>query len=974
MRTTRQFIFSFLTIRLRITATILGFSLLLGLTLWGLERSVKVKASTPPIGAESGYLYVLSECFGGCANRIFGFAVDETTGALTPLPGFPILTSGNGGNGFTSELLTIDRKNLRLFAINDGSDTVSAYTIDPSTGKLTEMSFSPINLPVNPINPNTSPVWSTIATRPSGSDSLLLIGDQGSRMASFKIAATTAAAAPGSPFGTGLANPLSTTFSQDGAFVYTGGGNSQRIAGFRIDANGVLTTLNGSAFDAVAANPAAYATDADGRLFVANRPFQQLRVFTTTPDGIPTLVSPTFSPTGLQHAGQGLVHPRGFYLVSDRFGTGVGVHQIVGKGSATSLTKVSGSPFTSGGSGVNLLALNQSGTFLFAANSNTRNITTFQVNLTTGVLDNRGTQPADTLGTQFGLFGIAYLPPRTTTMTIDAPAITCGQDGTVTVNVNSPAGNPTGDVTLTVDGGAPMTQPLIGDPSATFTIPAPALGSHALAAAFSAQNGFTAISATGTLVVNAAATTVTIDAPAISCGQDGTVVVNVSSPAGNPTGEVRLQVDGVESSQTLSGGSATFIINAPDVGTHPLVATYSAQACFASSSSLPATLSVNLSSTTATIEAPGITFGQQGSVTVRVSSPDGNPTGEVKLKVDGVERSQTLSGGSATFIINAPTVGTHTLRATFPAQGCFESKSADGTLVVRVARTGTTIDALGIVFGQNGTVIVKVVSLFARPSGNVMLRVDGGAAMTGVIADDGSATFTIPTPALGDRVLRATFPAQGGFAASVAKGVLMVTKGRPTSTHIHIPPVTLGFTSTQTALVSVKVSSIFSEPPSGEVLLTLDNRPPMTQTLTNGSATFNIVVPAAGPHFLRADFPAQAGFAGSHSPLVPLILRGTVSQETTTTINAPAVTFGEKGRVIVTVKAVGTTPSGNVSLTVGTGGTAVTKTLTVGKATFLIKRSRVGSHLLLVRFTGTAAFQSSNAIGILVVNPPTVKP
>ena len=86
-----------------------------------------------------GFLYVLNDC-NLCPNQIFGFAVDETTGALTPLTNaFPVLTGGNGTNNSRGELLAIDRNNLRLFAINDSSNTVSVFAIDPATGGLTRM-------------------------------------------------------------------------------------------------------------------------------------------------------------------------------------------------------------------------------------------------------------------------------------------------------------------------------------------------------------------------------------------------------------------------------------------------------------------------------------------------------------------------------------------------------------------------------------------------------------------------------------------------------------------------------------------------------------------------------------------------------------------------------------------------------------------------------------------------------------------
>jgi FtsP/CotA-like multicopper oxidase with cupredoxin domain len=152
-----------------------------------------------------------------------------------------------------------------------------------------------------------------------------------------------------------------------------------------------------------------------------------------------------------------------------------------------------------------------------------------------------------------------------TTTAIQAPAITYGQDGLVTVTVTSAGATVTGNVTLTVDGGAPITQALSGG-SAAFTVVLPAVGNHALVANFAAQNGFAASNATGTLVVNPAALAVTASSATIAYGTPvptitptysgfvGTDTVanavttpatcSVAVPAGNPVGTYTTQCSG----------------------------------------------------------------------------------------------------------------------------------------------------------------------------------------------------------------------------------------------------------------------------------------------------------------------------------------------------------------------------------------------------------------------------------------------
>ena len=73
------------------------------------------------------------------------------------------------------------------------------------------------------------------------------------------------------------------------------------------------------------------------------------------------------------------------------------------------------------------------------------------------------------------------------------------------------------------------------------------------------------------------ATSTTVSAPAITYGGNGIVTVTVapSSAAGN----VSLAVDGgAPLTQPLSNGVATFVLIAPNAGTHSLAASYPASA------------------------------------------------------------------------------------------------------------------------------------------------------------------------------------------------------------------------------------------------------------------------------------------------------------------------------------------------------------------------------------------------------------
>ena len=96
--------------------------------------------STYTPGGGDGLLYALNDDSSG--SFVYGFRVNEATGALTALAGFPVAAQSGGINSIVSERMVADQANLRLYVVNDGSNTVSAYSISSTTGALTPMPFS----------------------------------------------------------------------------------------------------------------------------------------------------------------------------------------------------------------------------------------------------------------------------------------------------------------------------------------------------------------------------------------------------------------------------------------------------------------------------------------------------------------------------------------------------------------------------------------------------------------------------------------------------------------------------------------------------------------------------------------------------------------------------------------------------------------------------------------------------------------
>src|SRR5262249_10257806 len=80
----------------------------------------------------------------------------------------------------------------------------------------------------------------------------------------------------------------------------------------------------------------------------------------------------------------------------------------------------------------------------------------------------------------------------------------------------------------------------------------------------------------------------------------------------------------------------------------------------------------------------------------------------------------------------------------------------------------------------------------------------------------------------------------------------------PTATSIGAPTITYN----ANGFVTVTVASAAGTP-TGNVKLTVDNAPPLSAALNNGTALFMIPSPKAGDHPLTASYAAQGNFAAS---------------------------------------------------------------------------------------------------------------
>jgi 6-phosphogluconolactonase (cycloisomerase 2 family) len=167
------------------------------------------------------------------SNDVSAFAVDITTGALTAVPGSPFPA------GTDPQAMAL--YGSLLFVANAGSDNVSAYSIDLPTGALTALPGSPVAVGKSPT--------SIVVDSDNG---IVFVANHGGSNDISAFYYYDLTPLTGSPF-PAAGNPLSLAlgFWQGGMFLYTANADATNpsISGFSVDAtSGAFSPLRGSPF------------------------------------------------------------------------------------------------------------------------------------------------------------------------------------------------------------------------------------------------------------------------------------------------------------------------------------------------------------------------------------------------------------------------------------------------------------------------------------------------------------------------------------------------------------------------------------------------------------------------------------------------------------------------------------------------------------------------------------------------------
>jgi 6-phosphogluconolactonase (cycloisomerase 2 family) len=138
---------------------LVGGSILLAANATGADATISafnIDPNTAALTTLAGFPFALPSCkfiaadragrflYATAASQLFGYRIDEQTGALSALPQFPIVM------GADSDSISIDATNQFLYVSGGGVAAVMGFTLDAATGAITPMPGSPFAIGSSP--------------------------------------------------------------------------------------------------------------------------------------------------------------------------------------------------------------------------------------------------------------------------------------------------------------------------------------------------------------------------------------------------------------------------------------------------------------------------------------------------------------------------------------------------------------------------------------------------------------------------------------------------------------------------------------------------------------------------------------------------------------------------------------------------------------------------------------------------------
>ena len=500
--------------------------------------------------------------------------------------------------------------------------------------------------------------------------------------------------------------------------------------------------------------------------------------------------------------------------------------------------------------------------------------------------------------------------------------------------------NTGGNVTVKVNGTIVAENvALNSDNSITIPVKDLKAGTYPVEVTFNGNANYTDGTVSTFFVVNKAATT--LDVQVADIAVDGKEVINVTISNVNATGNVIINVDGVNYTRPIANGQANLTLDKLANGTHSVVVIYEGDANL-TGSWISKTFNVSKLSSQLTINVTNTTT--DGVETIKVNVTAG-ATGTVVITVDGINHHVEIEDGFATLVLSNLTAGIHDVHAEYLGDANYTGCEGDASFNVEKINSTVSVNVDNITVGD-----VAVINITVTPNatGNVTIKIGDEFTQTvGIV--DGVITVNVPDLTVGDKTVEVTYNGDGKYLPSNATAKFTVGK-TAAEIQLLVENVTYGEVETITILVNA----------TGNVTIEIDGMEPVVRDIVDGKVIYPVSELNAGNYTVKVTYNGNGDVNSTSAEANFTIFKA----DPIITVDVEDIIYGNVEHIIVHSNA-----EGNVTIKVngqevtivlseGEGGHAVLRAARWdvpeydGKATLDVYGLPVGNYPVEVTFNG----------------------
>lgn len=454
-------------------------------------------------------------------------------------------------------------------------------------------------------------------------------------------------------------------------------------------------------------------------------------------------------------------------------------------------------------------------------------------------------------------------------MTITIGDITIGEPLDITVAIPGA----TGEVTVVVDGDKQVLS--LVDGSATYTVPAIAIGDHSVTAVYLGDNTHDLAINTTKFTVDKLTTALNITSVEIDAGEVAEIDISVDEKA---TGKVLVKVNDKSIFAVIENGKAHLSISGLAFGTYDIAATYTGDELYAEAENNTAKVIVNALDSGLKADASDITVKQNATINVEINS---EITSDVKVVLNDKEYPVTLTNGKG--VVNIPDLadGSYTAKVIFAGNDKFAAKEVEVTFKVSKADIPGDVN-ISMDIPEGTTSPSFSVTLPEDATGTLSVFVDGKEYSKELV--NGSATITVENLTVGDHNISVAYSGDDKYDSIKTE-----------NTTVNIPKASIPggdkaiSMDTPEGTDSPSYSINLPKDATGNLTVTVDGVN-YTQPLVNGSATVNVPKLASGNHNVTVTYSGDSKYSS-------------ISKSTTLKVPEPVVKLTENKNIVMLYSA-----------------------------------------------------------------------